>query len=133
MCVLVKKRETRHARLVEAGDVGRLVRIRLQHEIESRRDVGLFENARPHRARAGRLHGELVVDHAADHVEVEIGGEIGHRHRRRVDERVRPEQADLFARPEGQQHMSAARLLRQESPQPPARLPIPDALSSAPW
>ena len=100
MCVLVKKLSDGHAGLVEARDVGRLIGIRLQHELEAGGDVGLLEDARPDRARAGRLHGELVVHHAADHVEVEIRGELVDRHRRLVDERVRSDQADLLGRPE---------------------------------
>ena len=117
--------ERRHAGLVEAGDVGRLIRIRLQHEIEAGGDVRLLEDLRPHRARAGRLHGQLVVDHAADHVEVEIRGQLVDRHRRLVDERVRADQADLFGRPERQQHVAPARLLRQRLGDRRARRPCP--------
>ena len=39
--------QRRHAGLVERRDVGRLIRIRLELQIESGADVGLFENARP--------------------------------------------------------------------------------------
>ena len=113
MCVLVKKLRRGHAGLVEAGDVGRLIRIRLQDEIETGGDVGLLENLRPHGARARGLHGELVVHHAADHVEVQIRRELRGRHRWLVDEGVRADESDLLRRPEREQHVAAARLLRK--------------------
>ena len=68
--------EARHARLVEARDVGRLIRVRLDDEVEAGGDVGALEQPSPHRAGAGGLHDQLVVLHAADHVEVEVGGDL---------------------------------------------------------
>ena len=73
--------ETGHAGLIEAGHVGRLVGILLQQQIEPGRDVRLFDETSPGRARAGRLDGELVVLHAPDHVEVQVRRELIERHR----------------------------------------------------
>ena len=40
--------QARHAGLVEAGDVGRLIRILLHQQVEAGGDVGLFDQPRPH-------------------------------------------------------------------------------------
>ncbi len=99
--------------LVEAGDVGRLIRIGLDDQVEAGGDVGALEQARPHRARAGGLHDQLVVLHAADHVEVQIRGELIDRHRRHRDECRGADQADLLGGPQRDQHVAAARLFRE--------------------
>ena len=108
-----KETQRWHARLIEAGDVGRLVGIRLQDEVEAGGHVRLLENPRPRGTRAGRLNGELVVHHAADHVEIEICGELAGGHRRLVDEGVRTNEANLLGRPQRHDHVAPARLLRQ--------------------
>ena len=85
--------QARHARRVEARDVGRLIRILLQRQIEAGGDVRLLDDPRPRRARAGRLHRQLVVLHPADHVEVQVRGDLIERHGRRCRERARADQA----------------------------------------
>ena len=123
--------EGRHAGLVEARHVGRLVRVGLHDQLEAGGDVGLLDEPPPHVARAGGLHGQLVVLHPADHVEVEVRGDLIERHRRRVHVRRRPDQSDLFARPELEQHVPAPRAGRRVSPTA-STAALPDALSSAP-
>src|SRR5262249_41680283 len=74
--------ERRHLGLIERGDVGRLIRIRLQLQVEACRNVSLLDDPRPRRRRAERLNGQAVVLHAADHVEVQISRELRQRDRR---------------------------------------------------
>ena len=62
----------------------------------------------------GRLHGQLVVLHPADHVEVQIGARSASSGTGGVvGERVRPDQPELLARPEADEDVALARLLRQ--------------------
>ena len=108
-----EERQRRHAGLIEGGDVGRLIGILLHLQVESGGDVRLLEDLRPRRRGAGGLDGQLVVLHAADHVEVQIGGDLIDRHRRLGGKRRRAEQPELFARPEVEQHVAPARLFGQ--------------------
>ncbi len=98
---------------VERLDVGGLIRIGLQAEIESRLHVRLLDQLVPHRARPAGLEVELVVLHAADHVEVEVGLDVGERDRRLRRERGGAEQAELLARPEVEDQVPAALFLRE--------------------
>ena len=100
--------------LIEAGDVGRLIGVRLDLQVEACGDIGLLEKPRPSGTGSRGLDGELVVLHAADHVEVQVRREILQRHWRVVHVRGRSQQSQFLARPELEQQMPRPRLVRQQ-------------------
>ena len=102
--------QRRQPRLVEVRAVGRLIRIGIGGEIEPGGDVRALENPRPYRARRDAVRRQLVVLHAADHVEVHIRRDLIEGHRRAHHERVRADQSNLLARPEGEHDVAAHRL-----------------------
>ena len=107
MIVLVaagEQRQARHLGQIEAHHVSRQIRIADRLQVEVERRVDLLHEIRPDAAAAKRLHGQLVVAHAPDHIEVPVGRDLVHRHRRALDEIGRAQQPDLLARPERQDH-----------------------------
>ena len=102
--------QARNARLVEARNVRRLIRVGCDREVESGRDVRAFQQPAPDWTRSRSLHDQPVVLHAAHHVEVEVRGDLIDRHRRRRDEGIRSHETDLFRRPEPDQDVPPPRL-----------------------
>ncbi len=97
---------TRHAGLIEARHVGRLIRIFLQRQIKACRHVRSLQQACPHRTRASGLYRELVVVHPSDHVEVEIGRELIHRNGWCIHERRRADEPNLLRGPQRHDQMA---------------------------
>src|SRR5262245_20695498 len=85
---------------VEAGAISRLVRVGLHAEVETRSHVGSFEYPGPDGAGPGAFSGQAIVLHPANHVEVDVRSELRNRNRRLGDVGARPDEPDLFARPE---------------------------------
>ena len=124
--------QARHAGVVERRDVGRLIRIRLHCTSKPAATLACSMSLAHTRARAGRLHGQLVVLHAADHVEVQIGRELIERHRRRrrrnAADPIRPSSS-----PDQKPSMTLRwRGWRGERRADARTAAVPDALSSAP-
>ena len=114
-----------HPGLVERGHVGGLIRIGLDDQVEARRDVGLLEQPWPRRARTSGLDREAVVLHPPHHIEVEVRRDRAGFHGRRGDERAGPDQPELLARPEREQHVPARGAPRRAPRLPPERPPPP--------
>ena len=108
-----EERQRRDAGEVERRRVGRQVGIVLDGDLQRRVGVGRRRQRRPRRARSGALHLQRVPVQAADHVEVEVGGELIERQRRLGGERRRAEQAGFLARPEHEGDVAPARAVLQ--------------------